>query len=144
MPTAPRHREAKRTRGPALDSYAIRIGRHREIKLLGSGALSEEGSAVRPSTSPTRTHDQLTAVLHRPRNPHPQPPVHPKGDRRDRLARFCAETLIKNHVAPSRSNSKRRCTSKTRMVCKSKPGVAPMVCLGKPSRMPTCLPQPRI
>ena len=116
MPTAARNIEANYTRGAALDSYAIRTGRHRvetyTTRTRCSKALSAEGPAARPSKSPTSTHNHSLAVVHRLHNPRARTPIHPKGDRRDCPAWFCVRTHIKNHVVPSRSNSKRPCTSK--------------------------------
>ena len=100
MPTAAKNIEPKRTRRAALNSHTIRIGRHRDetystrTRCSGSGALSEDGPAVRPSTFPTRTHNRLTAVVRRLRNLHPWPPLHSEGDRKKRFARFCVEPLV--------------------------------------------------
>ena len=118
MPTATTNIEAKRTRGASLDSHEIRSRRNRDqtyttkTRFSGSGALSEADPAMRPSTSPTLFHYQLMAVVHRLRNPHARPPVHPKGDRRKCPAWFCVGKHIKNHVVPSRSNTTGLCTSK--------------------------------
>ena len=56
--------------------------------------MREKGPAMRPSTSPTRTHNQLTAVVHRLRNPHPRPRVPLESDRRKRLERVCVGTPL--------------------------------------------------
>ena len=118
MPTAAKNTKAKRIRRAAVDSYTIRIGRHRDetystrTKCLGSCALSKEGLAVRPNMSLTCTHDQFTAVVHGLRSPHARPPVNPEGDRRERLARFCVGTPITHHAVPPRSNTKRLSTLK--------------------------------
>ena len=79
--------------------------------MLGVG-YAEQGPAVRPSMSPTRTHDQLTAVVHRMRNLHPRPPLNPEGDRRGRLARFCVRRSIQYHVVPLQSDITRLVASK--------------------------------
>ena len=159
MPTAARNIGAKRTRGAALDSYAIRIGRHQtetyttRTRCSGTGELSEEGPAVRPSMFRTRTRNQFTAVVHRLRNPHPRPRVCPEGDRRERHARFCVGTPKASRRAVAeqyletwhwKHSCGRKSTTHITMVCKNKPSVAFMVCLGKQSRIATCLPWPRI
>ena len=147
MPTAATNIEAKRTQEAALDSYAIRPGRHRDetyttrTRCSGSGALSEEGPAVRASMSGsgltvssrrsfidcairTRGH-QFTPKVTAESAPHGS-----VSERTLRITSCRRGAMLRGLVL--RNSSGR--TSKT--------GVAFTVCLGIVSRIAICLPRP--